>query len=228
MGFFKNEKITYSVSMHGNDILCSACTSFSYDYDLVKSVRNLGYKETKNISSETCKAVCYTRWFSIAEGWSKSTAMNFCRNRVLIKRSKLQSKILELASKRFYTIASNIDNECIKNQTMQNTYDNRNKILTKYIVPEFQTEDPDRIKVGQIWRHFKGGYVTILGVCTHSETEEPLVIYNCEAGTYARPLKMFLSRVDHDKYPDCTQQYRFELIGLTSKEENCEHKICTN
>lgn len=73
---------------------------------------------------------------------------------------------------------------------------------------------------GQIWRHFKGGLVKIVTVANHSELAEPLVIYKCESGTYARPLDMFLSEVDHDKYPDIKQQYRFELV--TSQEVNDE------
>lgn len=68
------------------------------------------------------------------------------------------------------------------------------------------------VSPGQTWRHFKGGLVKIVTVANHSESAEPLVIYKCESGTYARPLDMFLSEVDHDKYPDSEQQYRFELI----------------
>ena len=65
---------------------------------------------------------------------------------------------------------------------------------------------------GQTWRHFKGGIVIIITVANHSESSEPLVIYKCESGTYARPLDMFLSEVDHDRYPDAKQRYRFELV----------------
>lgn len=65
---------------------------------------------------------------------------------------------------------------------------------------------------GQKWRHFKGGLVKIVTVANHSESAEPLVIYKCESGTYARPLDMFLSEVDHDRYPDTKQRYRFELV----------------
>lgn len=73
---------------------------------------------------------------------------------------------------------------------------------------------------GQTWRHFKGGLVKIITVANHSESSEPLVIYKCESGTYARPLNMFLSEVDHNKYSDTKQRYRFELV--TDQEVNDE------
>lgn len=73
--------------------------------------------------------------------------------------------------------------------------------------------------------------------CLHTETNEkltifkikdkyyhnkeidnkPLVIYTCannieKSNTYARPVDMFLSEVDKEKYPDVEQEYRFEEI----------------
>lgn len=60
----------------------------------------------------------------------------------------------------------------------------------------------------------------IVGLATHSESEEKLVIYKAlydkdERGNYkmyARPVDMFCSEVDRKKYPKSTQKYRFEKI----------------
>lgn len=63
------------------------------------------------------------------------------------------------------------------------------------------------------YRHFKGNIVRVIAVAKY--TEDPtrqMVIYECDNGIYARPRDMFLSKVDKEKYPDATQEYRFELI----------------
>lgn len=88
-----------------------------------------------------------------------------------------------------------------------------------------------QLRVGDIVRHFKwhtlseeekrqGKYLyCIKCAAKHTETNERLIVYQAmypPFNTYARPLEMFLSKVDHEKYPDIKQKYRFELHDVQS------------
>ena len=91
----------------------------------------------------------------------------------------------------------------------------------------------ERFHVGDIVQHFKRETLQqmndvdrniylykILAIAEHTETKEKMVIYQAlydndemgiHFGVYARPYDMFMSEVDHVKYPHIKQKYRFEL-----------------
>lgn len=71
------------------------------------------------------------------------------------------------------------------------------------------------------WKHFKGTMAEVITVAKDSETGEEMVVYKCTGnhgqtnhtdGVYVRSKKMFLSEVDHEKYPDVKTKYRFTKV----------------
>ena len=114
--------------------------------------------------------------------------------------------------------------------------------LSKYIIVlcdsarrcnVLQNEYMEPLKRGDIVQHFKRELMSdeeretnkylyeIIGVAHHSETREPMMVYRPlydDGGMYVRPLDMFLSEVDHEKYPDVEQKYRFEKVQYSNNE----------
>ena len=85
-----------------------------------------------------------------------------------------------------------------------------------------------RFKLHGVYRHFKGNCYLLEDVIYHSETGEKMVAYRAlygEGRLWCRPYDMFFAEVDHQKYPNAEQKWRFELVedydfnGVRNKRE---------
>lgn len=77
----------------------------------------------------------------------------------------------------------------------------------------------EQVKIGRVYRHFKGNFYFVENIAYDSETKERMVVYkplyNREDGRaiWVRPEKMFLEEVDPKKPGNITgQKVRFELV----------------
>ena len=80
--------------------------------------------------------------------------------------------------------------------------------------------DREKPKKGMLYKHFKGQIYEVDMTAMDTESGEVMVVYHKHGSAnssfsisyWVRPLEMFMSEVDHEKYPDVTQKYRFEQI----------------
>lgn len=82
------------------------------------------------------------------------------------------------------------------------------------------------IQIGDVVQHFKremtdpnsNEYLYVIrGIAEHTETHETMVVYQAlypPFKVYVRPYKMFVSRVDTEKYPNVNQKFRFERVSV--------------
>ena len=74
-----------------------------------------------------------------------------------------------------------------------------------------------------IYKHFKGDRYLVEDIAFDSETKNKIVVYRRlygDGSLWVRPLDMFLSEVDHNKYPNVKEKYRFTEVDIESKAVN--------
>ena len=69
------------------------------------------------------------------------------------------------------------------------------------------------IEEGSKWLHFKGIEIEVITIGKDVDNLEEFVVYKHDGEIWIRKKDEFLSEVDHNKYPDIKQKYRFERIG---------------
>lgn len=90
----------------------------------------------------------------------------------------------------------------------------------QYAPKQTKGDSVQELKIKRVYRHFKGDYYLVEDIARHSETNEQYVVYRKlygDGSLWIRPIEMFLSEVDHGKYPSIEQTYRFQLQDIESK-----------
>ncbi len=80
----------------------------------------------------------------------------------------------------------------------------------------------NKLVIHGIYKHFKGDHYLVEDIALDSETHKEMVVYRKlydDCSLWVRPIEMFLSEVDHNKYPKVEQKYRFELVDVKSVKD---------
>lgn len=80
----------------------------------------------------------------------------------------------------------------------------------------------ETVKIGKVYRHFKGNYYFVENRALDSENQEWYVIYKAiydrkDSQIWIRPEKMFLEKIPSRKDNITGQKHRFELVTEIEK-----------
>ena len=87
--------------------------------------------------------------------------------------------------------------------------------MTNVIEAEMKAQDYNREMVGNRYQHFKGNIYEVDHIGVDTRDLALVVVYHEQYHPFliwCRPLEEFLSPVDHEKYPEAGQKFRFEKI----------------
>ena len=144
-----------------------------------------------------------------------------------ISREKLTAKVLSSVTEIKEFVVDCEERVNLKILSIEFFEDGRVYPVDDDVVKKFSITGDDRMyyqwkanqlkddMIGRRYRHFKGNVYVVTNLAVQSENEGILVIYKDfkqPDKVWARPLDMFLSEVDHEKYPDVVQKMRFEKI----------------
>jgi hypothetical protein len=81
----------------------------------------------------------------------------------------------------------------------------------------------EEVKIGKVYRHFKGNYYFVENVALDSETKERIVIYKPiydrdDSMIWVRREKMFLEEIPERPDNITGQKHRFELVAEIEKD----------
>ena len=81
----------------------------------------------------------------------------------------------------------------------------------------------EQVKIGKVYRHFKGNYYFVENVALDSENKERMVVYKAiydrpDSQIWVRPEKMFLEEIPESPDNITGQKHRFELVNDIEKD----------
>ena len=81
----------------------------------------------------------------------------------------------------------------------------------------------EQVKIGKVYRHFKGNYYFVENVALDSENKERMVVYKAiydrpDSQIWVRPEKMFLEEIPERPDNITGQKHRFEIVNDIEKD----------